>query len=231
MVYPDAIVSAFYDNKYICAAPLSTSSIASHCFVYNESIKRRFGKDNWTMYDNIPASCFTKFRNANKRDELYFGSALENKIFKFNDTFLDDGGGYSKIWTSKTFRFGERTHYYYLDLEGLKTLGSVIDLLVYTDQILAQDTITDDNLVVQSISGAYVGDSAVGASYVGGGYTGSSSPMYKWKKRFYFPQTVNYGYAMYFILSNAEDAQGYGLNLYTLAYKIDPQEPSYNFTN
>ncbi len=231
MVYPDAIVSAFYDNKYICAAPLSSATVASHCFVFNESVKRRFNKDNWTIYDNIPASCFAKFRNSNKRDELYFGSALENKIFKFNDTFSDADGGYSKVWTSKTFRFGDRTHYYYLDLEGVKTLGSVIDLLVYTDQVLAQDTITDANLVTASISGSYVGDSAVGATYVGGGYTGSSSPLYKWKKRFYFPQTVNYGYNMYFILSNAEDAQGYGLNLYTLAYKIDPQDPTYPFTN
>lgn len=230
MAYPNSIVSAFFDQKYICAAPLNNSSIANYCFVYNESIKRRFGKDNWTMYDNIPASAFVKFRNSKKRDELFFGSALENKIFKFNNSFSDAGHGYKKLWTSKTFKFGERTNYYYLDLEGVKTVGSTIKLLVYTDQKLAQDVIDDANFVNATLTGAYVGDSLVGLGYVGGGYEGSESPLYKWKKRFYFPSTVNYGYNMYFLLYNDEDGQGFGLNLYKLAYRSEAEEPTYRAT-
>lgn len=230
MQYKDNIKSAFFDNKYLCGVPLGANRIVSHIFVYNESIKRRFGRDNWTMYDGIPANGFAKFRNAQQMDELYFISALNNKVYKFNNTFSDAGSAYKKIWTSKTFRFGERTHYKYIDFEGVMTLNAVINIFVFTDGVPATDTITKANLVTAGVGGSYIGQSYVGNSYVGGGFTGSAVPLYKFKKRYYFPQNVDEGYAMYFQLTNEQDSAGWGLNRYVLAYYQLPEEPTYERT-
>lgn len=229
--FKDNIKSAFFDNKYMCAVPLFPSQIVSNVFVYNENIKRRFGRDNWTMYDGIQSGGFAKFRNAQDVDELYFISATEGKLFKFNNTFSDNGFGYNKIWTSKTFKFGERTHYKYIDFEGLMTLNEVITLAVYTDTETASDIIDKRNLISSGITGAYVGDSYVGNSYIGGGFLGSSTPLYKFKKRYYFPQNVDEGYSMYFQLSSSMDSAGWGLNRYVLAYYQLPEEPTYGFTD
>lgn len=227
--YTDGIKSAFFDNKYLCAVPLGASQIATNVFVYNESIKRRFNRDNWTVYDDIPASGFAKFRNAKKIDELYFTSASEGKLFKFNNTFSDDGFGYKKVWTSKTFKFGERTHFKYIDFEGLMTRNEVITIGVFTDTQTATDQITLSNLIAAGFTGAYVGDSFIGNFYIGGGFTGSATPMYKFKKRYYFPQNVDEGFQMYFQLSSSLNNAGWGLNRYVLAYWQSPEEPTYDY--
>lgn len=231
MQYANNIKSAFFDNKYMCAVPLGGARIVNSVFVYNENIKRRFGRDNWTMYDGIPAAGFCKFRNQLQIDELHFISCTDGKVYKFNNTFSDAGFGYNKIWTSKTFKFGERTHYKYIDFEGVMTLNEVITIAVYTDTEVASDTITKANLISSGITGAYVGDSFVGNSYVGGGFTGSATPLYKFKKRFYLPQNVDEGYSMYFQLSSSLDSAGWGMNRYVLSYYQLPEEPSYGFTN
>lgn len=231
MQYVDAITSAFFDNKYLCAAPLRPSRIANYVFVYNESIKRRFGKDNWTMYNDIPSAGFAKFRNSNKVDELYFVTSVNGKIYKFNNTFSDAGNGYLKLWTSKTFKFGERTQFYYIDFEGVITLNAILQLKVVTDDIAATTTIDKSNLISPTIQSNSIGGSYVGSDYVGGGFTGSAVPLYKFKKRYYLPQNVNQGYSMYFQLWNQEDTHGWGLNRYVLAYRQDPEDPTYERTN
>ncbi len=227
--YTDGIKSAFFDNKYLCAVPLGASQIATNVFVYNENIKRRYGRDNWTVYDDIPASGFAKFRNSKKIDELYFVSGSEGKLFKFNNTFSDAGFGYKKVWTSKTFKFGSRSHFKYIDFEGIMTRNEVITIGVFTDTQTATDQITSANLITAGFAGAYVGDSYVGNSYIGGGFTGSTTPMYKFKKRFYFPQNVDEGFQMYFQLSSSLNNAGWGLNRYVLAYWQLPEEPTYSY--
>ena len=230
MAYDDAITAAFFDSKYMCAAPLNGAKTATDVFVYSDAIRRRFSKDNWTMYNDIPAAQFCLFRNSSKVDELYFVSSLEPKVFKFNKTFSDNGNGYMKLWTSKIFKFGERTNFYYIDVEGVMTLGATINIVVSTDGLQASDVITKANLITPAVGGAYVGDSYVGGAYPGGGFTGAGVPLYKFKKRFYLPQNINWGYNMFFQIYNSEDAQGWGMNRYVLAYKQDPDDPSYGRT-
>lgn len=223
----NSIVSAFFDSKFYCAAPVGATSTANMVFVYNESVRRRFIKDNWTLYNDIPAVGFTLFRNSQQIDELYFISAFEPKVFKFNNTFSDAGNAYVKMWTSKTFKFGERTGYKYIDLEGVMTLGAIITVTLTTDGIPFTDTITKSNLITPALSGSYVGDSSVGGEYIGGGYTGSAVPVYKFKKRIYFPQTINEGYNMNFQCVENQEGQGWGLNRYVVAYEQFPEEPTY----
>jgi len=231
MQYKNAIVSAFFDNKYLCAAPLRPSRIANYVFVYNESVKRRFNRDNWTIYNDIPAAGFTKFRNSQKVDELYFISAYDGKIYKFNNTFSDNGNGYLQLWTSKTFKFGERTMFQYLDFEGVITYNMILNIQIVTDSVVATDTITKSNLITPTVKGNSVGGGYVGGDYVGEGFTGSAVPLYRFKKRIWLPQNVNYGYGMYFQLYSQQDSEGWGLSRYVLAYKQDPEDPTYERTN
>ncbi len=229
--YNNNIKSAFFDNKYMCGVPLGGSRIVNNIFVYNENVKRRFLRDNWTIYDGILTAGFAKFRNTKKVDELYFISATEGKLYKFNNTFSDDGFGYNKIWTSKSFKFGERTHFKYIDFEGVMTLNEIITIAVYTDASTASDTIDKGNLINNGVAGNYIGGTYVGNSYIGGGFTGSSTPLYKFKKRYYFPQNVDEGYLMNFRLSSNLDSAGWGMNRYLLAYYQLPEEPSYGYTD
>lgn len=229
--FANNIKSVFFDNKYMCGVPLGGSRTVNTIFVYNENVKRRFNRDNWTIYDGIPTGGFAKFRNSKKVDELYFISATEGKLYKFNNTFSDNGFGYNKIWTSKSFKFGERTHYKYIDFEGVMTLNEVITIAVYTDAETASDTIDKSNLISNGITGNYIGGTYVGNSYIGGGFTGSSTPLYRFKKRFYFPQNVDEGYLMNFQLSSSLDSAGWGMSRYLLAYYQLPEEPSYGYTD
>lgn len=224
------IVSAFFDQKYLLSCPLGASTTNNYTLVFNESIKRRFGKDNWTMYDDIPAAAYSIFRDSSKIDQLYFASQLEPKVFKFNNSFSDNNSGYNRLWRSKTFQFGERTQWAYIDIEGAMVDNGKLYVDLVTDQItVAGIEITSANFITAGGgAGGYIGYSYIGDLYIGGAFYGSVPTMYRFKKRIWFPQGVNYGYNMYFQVRNNADGEGWALNRYVLAYRVDPETPTYN---
>jgi hypothetical protein len=242
-LYRDKINSTFFDNKYMCACPMVSSQTNDFIFVYNENIKRRFGFDNFVIYNGIPALAFAIFRDVNKKEQLYFVSHSEGKLFKFNTSFSDNGFGYERAWKSKTFQFGERTSWRYLDIEGSMTQNTTIFLDINTDSVQVSGTLSNElkidssNLVTASTGGTgggggFIGDTYVGDAYVGSGVSsGETTPMYRFKKRIYFPDTVNYGYNMWFQLRNNAEGEGWKISRYRLIYSSDPEEPSYERTN
>jgi len=226
-LYKDNFNSTFFDQKYMCLVAMNNSTTNDTVFVFNENAKRRFGYDSWTMYDGINALQFCIFRNSSKKDELYFISQNEPKLYKFNKSFSDNGFGYDRYWTSKTFHFGERTTYKYLDIEGAITLDTKLYLDIWTDGQSAQSILIDkDNLITAALTGDYIGFGDIGQNYVGGGFQGSSIPMYNFRKRIYFPDNVNDGYEMYFRLRNSGNNEGWALKKYRLAYVEMPDEPA-----
>jgi len=228
----DNITSEFFQGKYICAVPMNNSTLPSGCLVWNEIVKRRFGKDNWVYYNNIPAAQFAIFRDENKRDQLYFVSAAEPALYKFNNTFSDNGFGYNRIWRSKTFRFGERTRWHYIDIEGSKTLNSTVYVDMWLDGVnYTGVTITDSNLI-SGAGGGYIGENNVGDNYTGGGFTATSnSPLYKFKKRVRVPYPTNEGYQFYFQVRNNADGEGWKLSRFRMKYEYMPDDPSYPYTD
>lgn len=227
--YKANINAVFSDNKYICSVPLNNSSTNDYCFVYNENVKRRFGIDNWTMYKGIPALQFAVFRDSNKRDQLYFCSNTEPKIYRFNTSFSDNGFGYDRIWRSKSFQFGEITKWKFLYLEGSKVRGSTIFVQLNTDSLDSTPIkITDTNFVVNG-SGGYIGSNYVGDEYVGGGSGQSTAtPMFKWRKRIRIPDTINLGNTFYFTIYNNKDGEGWMLSRFRLTAIPQPEEFTYN---
>jgi hypothetical protein len=232
--YRDNINSAYWEQKYMCAVPMGGSVSNDYILVYNEYIKRRFGIDNWSVYNGIPALAFAIFRDSDKKDRLYFVSQFEPKLFKFNTSFSDDGFGYNRIWRSKTFQFGERTHWHYIDLEGAIPQGARVYVDLYSDGVTVSGNdnnelqIDQDNLVLSATGGGYIGDNYIGDSYVGGAEAGETTPMYKFKKRVRFPDTVNMGYNSWFQLRNSAVGQGWRLSRFKLVFDSEPEEPTYS---
>jgi len=231
----DEVDSAFFEGKYLCAAPIGGSQEVNNVvFVYNETVKRRFGVDNWSLYTGISVDSFAKYRDAQKREKLYFSSPYDEKIYRFNKTFSDNGYGYIRAWRSKTFQFGERTDWRYIDLEGDKVINGKMDVDLWVDGVLhtITDAITDDNFVIQSNGGGYLGDGYTGSLYYGDGQSSDGEvPMYKWRKRVRFPVTITEGYNMYFEIRNQEEAQGWALSRFRVNYAMNPDDPNYTYAD
>jgi len=228
----DEISATFFGGKYLCSAPLGISTTNNYMFVYNEVVKRRYGNDNWTLYQGIPARQLAIFRDANLRDQLLFASAFEPTVYKFNTSFSDNGYGYDRIWRSKTFQFGERTRFYYIDIEGSKPINTEIDVTCTVDGIdTAPYTITDSNFISSTVGGGYIGDSYVGDTNVGGGYYGSETvPMYKFRARIRLPDEAVEGYSMYFQIQNNADNAGWRMTRFKVVYELLPEDPTYEYT-
>ena len=229
----DIINSVFNENRYICQVPIATSTVPNYTLIYNENVKRRFGFDNWTVYTGIPALQFANFRDVNKRDQLYFVSHTDEKLYKFNTSFSDNGSGYDRIWRSKTFQFGERTRWKYIDIEGSMAENTTIFIDINTDGIQASGTalndqkITKANLVLSPTGEGYIGDNYIGDSYVGAAFVTGVAAMYKFKKRIYFNSDTNYGYQSWFQLRNQSEGQGWKLNRYRLIFESESDVPTY----
>ena len=231
--YSDQVASAFFDNKYLCAVPIGRSqSINNVVLVFNENIKRRFGIDNWVQYTGLPVDDFAVYRNGGQ-DELYFSSAYEPKVYKFNKSYSDNGSGYERLWRSKTFQNGERTEWVYMDLEGAKTVESIIYVDLWTDGIKYPNIqITDANFILSSTGSGYLGDNYTGTAYLGDAYESPSAmPLYRFRKRIRFPQVVNMGYNMYFTIRNNANNEGWKLNRYRIIYRLQPDDPNFPYTD
>ena len=228
----NAMSSAFFQDKYYLSVPTNGDSLSDTTIVYNESVRRRFNKDAFMIYQGWPVQQFQIFRDTNHLDQLYFSSNAEPKVYKLNMAFSDQGYGYSRIWRSKTFREGERTSWKYLDLEGAKVQDAIIYIDLYCDgSLVTTIPITDSNFLTSSAGGSNIGYSYLGSDYVGGGAYANAPAMYAWKKRIAIPQSVNYGYEFYFQLRNQELGHGWALSRYVLAYTQDPEAPSYSRTD
>ncbi len=230
--YKDEVAATFFGGKYMCSAPLGISTTNNYMFVYNEVVKRRYGRDNWSIYQGIPARQFATYRDANKREQLLFASAFEPTVYKFNTSFSDNGFGYDRLWRSKTFQSGEHTRWYYLDIEGSKPINTEIYVTLNVDgQEAHRYTIDDSNFVTSTYGGGYIGDSYIGDLYMGSGFYGSETiPMYKYRARIRFPMDCNEGYAMYFELFNNQDNAGWSMTRFKAVYELLPEDPTYEYT-
>ena len=223
----DYISGVFFGNQYVCIAPLGTATVGSHVFVYDENIKRRYGIDNWVVWDHIPATQFVRFRDANKRDQLYFISHTDPKLYKFNETFSDAGVGYTRSWTSKTWSIGENTSWLYIDIEGAMTNPCTIyvDIEIDGSSIVGDDSnglsITTTNFMLDS-SGVKIEDYYINKLYTAETIT---TPMYRFRKRVPFPLGVNVGSSMNFTIHNSADAQGWLVNNLEIVFEPRNQSP------
>ncbi|WP_416731371.1 phage tail fiber protein [Fictibacillus sp. JL2B1089] len=119
------LVSIDYDRKYWLA-------VNGNVYVLDytqKSADSPFGE--WFVYNNIPASCFIEIDGV-----LYFGSSKEGLIYKFDDSFNDDGQPIKAHWKSKPFTFNADEFRKYVDslYLGIKPSGKTsVDVSYETD--------------------------------------------------------------------------------------------------
>lgn len=216
------INAIYYDDKYMCAAPLGTASINDTIFVYNEI----YG--GWMIYNNIPALQYAIFRDADRKKQLYFASAYEPKVFRFTNQFSDAGVGYQRTWRSKTFQYGTRTYWDLMVFDGSIVPSTELGLRINVDGRDHNFQIDNTDLIPGSGGSGYIGDHYVGSEYIGGGGSGSSAPpMYRFRKVIKFPEDVKEGSQMYFELGNSGDGQGWEINRIEGWGDLAPLEPHY----
>lgn len=226
--YINNVNSTFADQQYLMTAPINNSVTNNTVFVFNETIRKRFGVNSWSLYDDIPALQFVTFRDSKKNDQLYFVSTTEPNLYRFNKTFSDAGFGYSRIWRSKTFQFGSRTRWWWLDIDGFMTQGTTIFVDINVDGVQRTFEIDSNNFVTPTTGGGYIGSLGIGSEYIGGGFLAdSTTPMYRFSKRIEFPLPINFGYNMWFQVRNQGEGEGWSLTRYRIAYEAQPEEPSY----
>lgn len=144
-----------------------------------------------------------------------------------------EGFGYDRIWRSKSFQFGERTRWFFVDIEGYKPINATLYVDTNCDGAEANNfEITDTNLITSASGGGYIGEVSVGAEYEGGGYYGTEViPMYKFRSRIRIPISCCEGYEFYFQIRNNADNEGWKITRFEIAYEILPEDPSYLYTN
>lgn len=208
--YVDKINSEKWDDKYICLVPFEASQSNDYGFVYSMEFQA------WTIYNGMNFADIKRFRDSNAREMLIAQSANEAKLYKFNNNFSDNGFGYERSFTSKTFSFGNRVKWEWLDLVGSKTIGSIIYVQINVDGRTELYKIDDDNLT-KGAGGGYIGDNWLGDSYAGGGFPGDAVPMFDFRARVAI-KTIQYGSEFKFKIYNSLDGEGFSLRGY--GYKV-----------
>jgi len=208
--YADKINAEKWEDKYICIVPFEHSQTNDYAFV--QSLE--FG--SWTLYNGMNFADIKRFHDSNGRDMLIAQSASEAKLFKFNNNFSDNGFGYERAFQSKTFTFGNRIQWKWLDLVGSKTIGSTIYVQIDVDGRTELYKINDSHLT-KGTGGGFIGDNWIGDSYAGGGFHGNATPLYDFKARIAI-KNIQYGSEFKFKVYNNADGEGWSLRGY--GYKI-----------
>jgi len=214
---PTAIHDRF-QNKYRCAVPLATSPDNSHELVYD----LRFGA--WSVNTGLQISDYAIFENSDGR-EVYFGSELSGKLFRFNRRFsdnFDESTGVGKeidaIWRGKTYRagnsnLGEANRFKRVTIKGFITnpfSGTFTIVVGNQSAVVSQDaTINDTNIIGTSAVGEYVGDDFVGIGFVGdAGSVMDDIPMFRFFKEIHVDSDINEGQEIFLAMRSSNVEQG-----------------------
>jgi len=207
----DVINSEVWQKKYICLVPFESAIKNNYAFVYAQE----FGA--WTIYNGMGFADIARFRDDFQQDQLIMASSGDPQLYKANNSFSDDGVGYSRIYQSKTWDFGNRVRQQWIDFTGSKVIGKDVYIDVWVDgRQLPRKKVTDNHFV-EATSGGYVADNWVGDHYAGGALGELGPNMFLWRGR--YPITNTEGQQVYFKIHN--NSEGGGFSLHTYGIKID----------
>lgn len=210
-------VGKYFDKKYYLSLPYDSDTFNSKTFVYD------WRYDSWTTRSGFYPAGYAIMPDSNNRDELYFASALEPKIFKFNDSFNYAGDGYERKYTTKVFVFGGsmvNKFYQYIDLRGSMYTNTVF----YVDITVDGTTKTykvDSNALETSSTGGYYGDDTWGSTLYGGGF---ESQFKRFGVRLPFPMDIRDGRELQVTIRNDGAGQPWKVDYMDIAYSFDALE-------
>jgi len=214
----------YWQDRYILCAPTSTSSENDGCFVYSTTID---GRGYWTLWNDIPADSFAIFKDDNNRNELYFGSNLEAKVFKFNTQFTDNGAGYRRSYRTKTFSLGDakrvkKLHRFYI--RGAINSSTELTMRMVVDGVSQEYTIDRDYFEYDTAGNA-MGDNIYGDELFGGlGGNGDVVTLTRFMYRDEPTLTISEGREVYFEFENSAAGQAWKIDYIGLEYEYDTDE-------
>lgn len=156
----------YWDRKYRLSVPFAASQSNSGLIV------EHLDTEDFSIHNHINARCFTIARNYLDEEDLYFGDSFEPKIYKENKNRYDvDGNGYLRKYRTGKITFGGastlKDNLKWIDIEGAIKDITTLYVKVITDSFEKIYKITYSQ-ILESTSGAYIGDNIVGSEIVGG---------------------------------------------------------------
>ncbi len=213
--------------KYYCACPMDNSDINDIVFVYN----RRFPTNPWQVYKGMNPSDFEMFENENGKMIVHFGDELENKLYKFNDRFIDkydestgDGVAIQSHYRSPTFIPSYRNWFERIIIRGAMTDPCSFILGVVIDGVREEFEVTQDDIQWKTDSVA-IGTEVIGhSSLTGESVQQGNEVLYNFLTEIHFPKTAKEGQEIYLTIDS--NNKGEGLEIYSLDIYYELLSPS-----
>lgn len=211
----DKSAAIYFQKKFYNIIPYGNNNYNSQTFVYN------YDYNAWTARNGILASNFAIFPDAEGRDELYFGNALNSEVNKFNLNYDYNLFGYNRVYRTKIFNMGNgmrSKNWQWIDLKGAIYLNTrfYVDLTVdnYTQTYYIDNTTLD-----QSSTGGYYGDNYYGDQYYGG--DNNNSNFLRFGARLPFPIPIRSGRELQITIRNQEVGQPWKIDYMNIVYQWD----------
>lgn len=215
----------FFSNRkeYGLAAPIGTDqTFNNRLFVY----KKQY--DSWAERSGISMGSACEYRETNQFD-LVFGSATNDKIYRFYDYYDYAGSNYTRRWVSKIFHFGYPTLFktvHWIEIAGSMPRGCEFYLIVHIDGETRTFKISDSSLLLNYIdTSGFYGDDNYGSMYYGGDEAGSLSfTPYRFVSRVEQPRSTWEGREFQFEFYNNTTGMPHKIDFVRIKYSIGPED-------
>lgn len=212
----DRVWAAEHDDMFLFAVPMDTATVNDTLLVYVPETNA------WTVWD-IPVAAFADFEDSNGKEGVYFLHALEPKLCRFNQKYVDDSGGndvpilFEREW--KGIVPARDSQWDELEMEMMITVPNETTVTVVIDQQEWEFVVTEEDISgdVDFFDGGYFGGCCFGTTPFAGDEIdpGEGPKKYRLVLRRSIDTKINKGTEATLRVKNDKIAQGVDiLNVY-----------------
>jgi hypothetical protein len=215
----------FFSNKkeYGLALPVGTAAtFPNKLFVY----KRQY--DAWVERSGIAMGSACEYRETSEFD-LVFGSATNDKIYRYYDYYDYAGSAYTRRYVSKIFHMGYPSQFkkiHWIEIAGSMPVGCEFYVIVHIDGETRTFKVTSDTLLLNYVdTSGFYGDENYGAQYYGGDEAGTLSfTPYRFVHRIEQTRSTWEGREFQFEFYNNTTGMPHKIDFVRIKYTIDPED-------
>ena len=211
--------AGYLKKKYTLSLPVGRGTTYN-----NETFQYFTEHDAWVYKPGIQAYSYTVYREDDQR-EMYFGSATDGIVYKFNNSFNYGGNNYTSRWVSKTFNYGTSVitkRVPYIEVAGSKPLGAQFQVIVSSDGV-TETYLVDDTALVVNGSGGYIGDSYLGDEFFGGNFTSVYGQFYRFFQRIPLSQRVIEGREFTYEFKREGQGSPFKIDFFNSKYELSTE--------
>lgn len=158
------VTTEYFNKQWLLGLPINSSEYNNVVFKWVEDFQ------SWSTGFGYYPSSFIKVKDENSRDQLYFTSAVEPKVFKFDNSYSFDGSDYIRRWKSKIFTMGAGGVYKLF--KSIELAGSMYTSTTFYVKVTidgrSKTYVVNQEQLQPGVGGNYIGDDNVGDAYIGG---------------------------------------------------------------